>query len=507
VKIRYQTRTGLLETGDLFAIFAALSRDEVDDFPALRAHQRHPWHAFLCQSAALALLRADQTALPDDADGWRNLLTALAPEQSWSLVTDDWSEPALLQAPGLEASLRTGGKRAATPDGLDMLLTARNHDLKGSRMAQAGDDDWLFALVSLQTQEGQMGAGNYGISRMNGGYGARVAISLRPVEDRPGTAFRRDVARLLELRPQIEATSAAIGDVGLVWLLPWDGAGSLSFERLDPYYVEICRRVRLVREGGRITAVLANSKAPRIEAKAQKGVTGDPWAPVEKDGTKSWGISAQGFGYRQMVRLLDEAEVELPPLARPGPADGTVGLTLLASAVARGQGKTEGYHSRRIAIPRKALGFMVNSAGRDRIAHVAKGRREEAGSAARILRHALFILAQGGPDEARFDDEPTKARASRYERLYELSVDRAFFGDGFWAHVDDIAGQTAHLRHWREDLRGMATTALHAAETSLPRSDNRRLRAITRARSVFYGRMHRFVDPDAMPRKELADGR
>lgn len=507
MEIRYQTRAGLPETGDLFAIFAALSRDEVDDFPALRAHQRHPWHAFLCQSATLALLRGNQTAVPDDDDGWRDLLTALAPERAWALVTDDWSEPALLQAPGLEASLRKGGKRAATPDGLDMLLTARNHDLKGSRMAQAGDDDWLFALVSLQTQEGQMGAGNYGISRMNGGYGARVALSLRPAGDRPGTAFRRDVARLLELRSRIEATSAAIGDVGLVWLLSWDGAGSLSFDRLDPYYVEICRRVRLVREDGRIAAVLANSKAPRIEAKALNGVTGDPWAPVEKGGAKSWGISSQGFGYRQMVRLLDEAEVELPPLARPGPGDGAVGLTLLASAVARGQGKTEGFHTRRIAIPRKAVGFMVSSAGRDRIAQVAKSRREEAASAARILRHALFILAQGGPDEARFDDEPTKARAARFERLYDLSVDHGFFDDGFWIHVEDSAPQTAHLRRWRDQLRDMATAALHAAETGLPRSDNRRLRAITRARSVFYGRMHRFVDPDAMPRKEPADGR
>lgn len=507
MEIRYRTRAGLPQTGDLFAIFAALSRDEVADFPALRAHQRHPWHAFLCQCAALALLRGGQTAVPEDADGWCDLLTALAPEQAWALVTDDWSEPALLQAPGLEECLRKGGKRARTPDGLDMLLTARNHDLKGSRMAQAGDDDWLFALVSLQTQEGQMGAGNYGISRMNGGYGARVALSLRPTEDHPGTAFRRDVARLLDLRPQIEGTSAAIGDVGLVWLLPWDGAGSLSFERLDPYYIEICRRVRLVREDGRTAAVLANSKAPRIEAKAQKGVTGDPWAPVEHGGAKSWGISEQGFGYRQMVRLLNEQEVELPPLARPGPADGAAGLTLLASAVARGQGKTEGFHTRRIAIPRKAVGFMVSSAGRDRIALIAKNRREEAASAARILRHALFILAQGGPEEARFDDEPTKARAARFERIYDLSVDRVFFDEGFWTHVDDSAHQTAQLRRWREQLRDMAIAALQAAETALPRSNSRRLRAITRARSVFYGRMHRFVDPDAMPRKETADGK
>lgn len=36
-------------------LFVALGRDAVRDYPALRPHQRHPWHALLVQLAALAL--------------------------------------------------------------------------------------------------------------------------------------------------------------------------------------------------------------------------------------------------------------------------------------------------------------------------------------------------------------------------------------------------------------------------------------------------------------------
>ena len=47
-----QTRMSLPET------YAALMRDEVGSFPALRPHQRHAWHAFTVQLGAMALHRA-----------------------------------------------------------------------------------------------------------------------------------------------------------------------------------------------------------------------------------------------------------------------------------------------------------------------------------------------------------------------------------------------------------------------------------------------------------------
>ena len=90
--------------------------------------------------------------------------------EAWELVVDDWSKPALLQPPTVAATDRAAYKnRLPTPDALDMLVTAKNHDLKQERMVGASEQDWLFALVTLQTTEGFLGAGNYGVSRMNGG--------------------------------------------------------------------------------------------------------------------------------------------------------------------------------------------------------------------------------------------------------------------------------------------------------------------------------------------------
>ena len=68
----------------------------------------------------------------------------------------------------------------------------------------------------------------------------------------------------------------------LLWTLPWDGTTgeALRLGSLDPFYIEICRRVRLrIDDDGSIYGIRTTSKAARIDAKALKGVTGDPWAP------------------------------------------------------------------------------------------------------------------------------------------------------------------------------------------------------------------------------------
>jgi CRISPR system Cascade subunit CasA len=61
-----------------------------------------------------------------------------------------------------------------------MLVTAKNHDVKAARLTEAGIDDWLFALVTLQTMEGIGGRNNYGVSRMNGGFANRPGFSIAP---------------------------------------------------------------------------------------------------------------------------------------------------------------------------------------------------------------------------------------------------------------------------------------------------------------------------------------
>lgn len=128
---------------------AALSRDDVEDFPALRAHQGMFWHMFLVQLAALALHGAGETELPEDEEAWRYLLRRLTrdypDDEPWCLVVDDRSRPAFMQA-AVPDDMEL--EPVPSPDALDLLITAKNHDLKQAVARRAEAEDWLFALVA-----------------------------------------------------------------------------------------------------------------------------------------------------------------------------------------------------------------------------------------------------------------------------------------------------------------------------------------------------------------------
>jgi CRISPR system Cascade subunit CasA len=76
-------------------LLAALSRDEVECFPALRPHQGPAWHMFLVQLAALALHRAGVGEFSTEECDWANTLRGLTPDfaddEPWRHVVEDWS--------------------------------------------------------------------------------------------------------------------------------------------------------------------------------------------------------------------------------------------------------------------------------------------------------------------------------------------------------------------------------------------------------------------------------
>ena len=267
--------------GTLPDVYAALVADEVEAFSALRPHQRHAWHAFLVQLGTMALHQADISEPPGDAPSWEALIRGLTAmdfpgNEPWQLVVEDITQPGFMQPPTSSPDKKREFKGlVATPDELDMLVTSKNHDLKAATAAEAGVDDWIFALVTLQTMEGFSGAGNYGISRMNGGLGNRPAFSLSPLGG-PGAHVRRDIIALLA------DYSVAADTCNLLWMRSWDGTGpeKLLSNELAPLYIEVCRRVRLCAdEYGRLYCIRATSKAARIEGKDMKGRTNDPWTP------------------------------------------------------------------------------------------------------------------------------------------------------------------------------------------------------------------------------------
>jgi CRISPR system Cascade subunit CasA len=485
--IRYRTVSGNAIEATLPELFVALGEDQVRDFPSLRPHQRHPWHAFLVQLAAIALHASGQDALPDSADAWRRALLNLTPDDTdgaaFSLVSPD-DRCAFLQAPCSSGETRAWKKRIVTPDALDMLITSRNHDLKAARMICADPQDWIYALVSLQTQEGFLGAGNYGVSRMNGGFASRPAVGVVPVGN-VGKRWARDSLLLHAQRAQIAEgyQLKQKGGLALVWLRAWDGASSLSFNELDPLYIEICRRVRLLADGGKLFALATSSKAARIAAKERNGVTGDAWTPVNIAQAKALSITAKGFDYKLASTLafpLKNKNEYRPTIASTLlEEDGEKGIVLLAQGITRGQGKTEGYHERRIPIsPRMAA--RMRERDTDELAAAAGQRIDAIGHLRKALWIALCgLLGNGDPDVS--DD--TKKKAGEFACAFEQKEDARFFDDlviEIEAHSQEAARDA-----WLAEVFDRAKTVLEAAFVAGPRSAERRYRARAAALSRF----------------------
>jgi CRISPR system Cascade subunit CasA len=488
--IRVHTAAGERAGRSLPEVLALLAEDRVAEFPALRPHQRHPWHAFLVQLAAMALHRAGRADVPASAGDWASLLRELTPkwpeDEPWSLVAAP-DRPALLQPPVPGGDLSAFKTVVRTPDALDMLVTSRNHDLKAELMGNALPDDWLFALVSLQTMEGVMGQGNYGISRMNSGYSNRPGLGLRPPGG-PGAWFRRDVQVLLEGGREAilrQVTLKNRGGVGLLWLLPWDGVAQIPFADLDPLYIEICRRIRLRSHLAHLDAVAATSSAARVAAKELKGNTGDPWTPLDVKEAKALSITGEGFSYRRMVELLLGVGYRKPILQQLAAADPPEGLSVVARGMARGQGKTEGYHERVVPISKEVVRFFRTST--DPLADMANGRVSDAGVLrGQVLRPALFSLLQKGPDSIAHGAKTTPVQAEPWLERFERRVDRTFFPD-LWREAAATEDQREGLRReWRQALADAALALLDEAARSVPQAALRRYRAKVRSRGLFF---------------------
>ena len=482
-------------------VYAALMADEVEAFPALRPHQRHAWHAFLVQLGTMAMHKADVSVPPADAPTWADLIKGLTPDfpddEPWQLVVDDTTKPAFMQPPASSEDKEAEYKSSVeTPDELDMLVTSKNHDVKSSIAVASEYDDLILALISLQTSEGFSGAGNYGISRMNGGLGSRPAFSITP-STRFGIHVRRDIFVLLErLDDLLNNFPMKEGGAALLWTVPWDGAKSesLLLNDLDPLYIEVCRRIRLrVGGDGRLHAIRATSKAARIEAKALNGVTGDPWTPVEGGSDKSLTLAAGGFNYKRTVDYLVKWKRSV--LCEPTGAEirSSDTMYLVARGMVRGQGKTEGYHERTIPIRKKMRSAMLRRAETDDLGGIANDRIEDVGKVQRILSHAIQVfLARGETDKVSLEHR-TIARPW-LNRLDEL-VDVRFFEDLQTEIETNDRDERQRIRNnWllndnKDGVVDRAREILDDAIDSLPCPEIERYKARVVAEGLFEGRI------------------
>ncbi len=490
-------------------VLARLAGRGVADFPGLAAHQRQAWYQVLVQLAAIALDRGGLETPPQDGAIWHDLLAALSPgvaDSAWSLVVEAPTRPALFQPPAPEGSLDGYGLLGETPDAIDMLITAKDHDVKRTRMGAAEPHHWLYALVTLQTQQGFLGAGNYGIARMNGGFASRVMMDTVPAPDW-SARFGSGVRLLLEQRHQDSEFPFRPDDgQALLWLEPWNGEDSLSLEDLDPHFIEVCRRVRLVRPKGASGPIVAwgrTTRAARIAAKQYTGAVGDPWIPVDQKGA-ALTVGAGGFHYRKLAEILYSAEYGPPPALTPRPG----AEWLLCQVLVRGQGKTDGLYERTLPFPVKHQDALSrrDHPKRATLHRLAQHMIEDAGKTKRALKLGLVVQLSGG-----FPADPAKRlkldddRADGWLESLDRRIDEQFFrhlwelADAEAETLDEERAETA-WRAWHEALKLAAQALFEQALDQMPAPSARRERARAHAATAFWGALYKALD--RLPRSQ-----
>ena len=522
--IRVEMKGGVRAALTLPEVCGALAADRVGTFPGLRGHQTHAWHAFLVQLAAMGLEALGEAEPPgDDAAGWATVLRTLTADwpgdEPWCLVSPP-TVPALLQAPIPEAESSLFEKQfknlALTPDGLDMLVTSKNHDMKAARMRKAQPDDWLFALVSLQTQGGYSGGGGtlFGIARMNGGFGNRTYVSFSPVNATAGEKFRHDLSSLQSAGNELHDTAQEIGlateeAIALLWTIPWNGETSIPISRLHPLFVEICRRVRLDLWNGRLRARVGGSGGRLVDAKDLAGNLADPWTPIEKsDEPKALSVTREGFSYRRMSDLLFGSPTRswrLPVLARPR---GTGPMQMVAAGIARGEGKTEGVHQRAMDIPGRAMTLLETDSGwiatraHERIRVIDTVQKKCLWPALKIL---LVEKGVAKTDENKKPKIPTRVSKiiDPWIGRLDREVNTVFFVE-LWDSLDCEDDDEAAGR-WERTLAGLARRILEAACEAAPRTDDRRIMARARAGNLLESALKKHLTSLTPPREEPED--
>lgn len=499
-------RGGDRTSASLPGLYAALAGDAVDSFPGLAAHQAQAWYQFLAQLGAIALHKSGRETLPAEADEWRAMIAALTPEYAdtaWSIAVSDPTAPAFLQPPTTRiASFR---ECARTPDRLDVPVTAKNHDRKQAQAVDGALHHWLYALLTLQTTQGYSGRGNLGIARMNGGLSSRVMVDRRP-GPRWGPRVCRAIRMLLARREEVlgragDSLFRRRGGLALMWLRPWDDDTRIGVGELDPYFIEVCRRIRLDRgRDGRLRAVGMGSESTRVDAKALKGNLADPWVPVDLDPKKdapALTVGPGGFDYRLAQRILLQHRELLSPLSMKDlcgerDRDSEIHMTVLV----RGQGKTEGLHERTIPLPYSIAEQLPVEPDPDDdaepapLADLSNVMVEWAGEARTVLRRAVLVYLQG-PENPDFQNKAADPITARYDRV----IDEWFFEflfDHQWTERDFEAAREA----WQKKLRKQAERLARDVWASAAAPGARREKARAASEAVLYGGLRKRL-PDA----------
>jgi CRISPR system Cascade subunit CasA len=444
---------------------------------------------FLTQLAAIALHRARVTDPPLDEGAWRGLLLAVTDgsHEPWCLVVEDLTMPAFFQPPVPEGTL-DGWKTQTSPDDIDVLVTAKAHDVKTSLIAGHDVEAWIYALVTLQTMQGYPGRGYTGIARMKGGYGNRPRVGLAP-DQGLGGRFLRDLTVLREVRPTLIERGLSDGGIGLLWTQPWDGRASLGLNELAPHFIEVCWRVRCLSDAGRVLCRYTTTENRRSVPEKDDGDVGDPWAPIERERGGMLTVGSRGFHYALLCRLLFENDFE-PAAAQRLRVGDPDPVLFVAAALARGQGRTEGLHERVLEIAGAIRGRLAQP---DTRAMLGRRAEERVAATERMQRMVLYpALRQLGPGVG----------TEFYGTEFDQRVDVMFF-DRLFATLND-SDNDARLA-WERELNHLAEEELERAISRCALPSARRYKVVSAAERKFAGCLRKNF-PDIQAERPQPEG-
>ncbi len=495
-----------LERHDLPTLLQALGEDRVESLPGLQRHQEDAFHIFLCYLAGAVLARENRDDPRQDADFWREGIRRLTradggvDDSAWTLLVEDPTRPAFMQtrthaAEAYREQFKT--QKADSPDEFDLLVTAKNHDVKMKRVRSQDLEAWTYALINLQTMTCYLGSGQYGVARSSGGTGPRVRVGLLH-SLRSGALWLSDVNRLNACRSALiqGPLQYSASGVVLTWLPAWDLETSLNTTELDPFFIEVSRGVRLERSRERVLAKGA-STAPLVLTKATRdkinGRMGDPWIPIDLAKEAALNVRGEGFPPERIRDLIflaaGDTQVYTPAAMQTPESARWPDCHFYAAALAR-RGKdsnTDGFHSALLKIP-NSLGRSGLFAGplRDYLAEVSRTAIADSGTMQnRVLKPAVFSVLQAGPKQVNFDKREIADWWKETENAF-TSAWRTDFFPWLWSTAESQDPESARL-DWLRSLQGKAESALADAIARYPSRGGRKYRAQVAAWQLFRG--------------------
>lgn len=484
----------------LAAALAMLTSGEVVALGETARHNEPFVHAFFSQIAVLALQHAGKAfaEAPTDPDAWASLLRGLTPshpdDAPWRLTVADPETPAFLQ-PAIPKADAGKMEPLDHPGELSILVTARNHTIKSARGDVADPWAWVQTLIAVQTGVSFSGRGNPGVARMNGGFGSRPFVSLVP-GSRWDHAWARDVAVMLEQWQATLAAQPALSPDGhaLLWCLPpWGGTEreQLPLTSLRPHFIEIARRIRLSHAAdGTLRAAYAGTEKARISSGPKgaeyKGAVGDPWMPLAQRTGGALTLPEEGWTYARVVGLLlgqrgqEDYVQSLLQKVRPEDAQSPEPHWHLRVLVG-GQGKTGGWHERRVSLSPQLVPVLAGDDGRLIVADIAHEHIGNAAAAHKALLAGLLSFLErsawkssGEKTEINWKDREATAWSQRHLDRLEQRIDAEFF-PYVWreagpAAADDWGTAEAESLRWRLRLKRLAEEVFEEAVAAFPAS-------------------------------------